>query len=335
MADSHCLAIDAMGGDVGPRVTVPATFDILRRQPQLKVVLLGNASQIQAEFPSDYAAFADRLTVRHCEQAVAMDEKPSSTIRHKRESSMWHAVGMVANGEVQAAVSAGNTGALMAMSLLQLRTLPGISRPAICSKIPTSEGSSYLLDMGANLDCSAEQLHQFAGMASLTAMAVDGIKSPSVGLLNIGSEEIKGRAEIQAAAELFKADDSINYIGFVEGDSLFAGVADIVVCDGFSGNVALKSAEGVATMFSNALRESLSKNLLGRLAGLLAKPALLAMKHRLSPSTYNGASLLGLNGVVIKSHGGADCAGFSRAIEVAIHEAEQNLPALIRQWTEQ
>ncbi len=323
-----------MGGDVGPRVTVPATFDILRRQPQLKVVLLGRESQIQAEFPSDHNAFADRLTVRHCQQVVAMDDKPSSTVRHKRESSLWHTVKMVADGEAQAAVSAGNSGALMAMSVLQLRTLPGISRPAICAKIPTTTGFAYLLDMGANLDCTAEQLHQFAGMASLTAISVDGIKSPRVGLLNIGSEEVKGRAEIKAAAELFKADDSINYIGFVEGDGLFAGEADIVVCDGFSGNVVLKSAEGVARMFASALRESLSKNLLGRLAGILARPALSAMKHRLSPSTYNGASLLGLNGVVIKSHGGAHRASFSRAIEVAMLEAEQDLPALIGQWTE-
>ena len=188
--------------------------------------------------------------------------------------------------------------------------------------------------MGANLECTAEQLHQFAGMASLVASVVDGLKEPGVGLLNIGSEEIKGRSEIQAAAELLKADDAINYIGYVEGDTLFAGAADIVVSDGFSGNVALKSAEGIARMFAGGLRESLSRGILARIAGLLAKPGLSQLGERLSPSNYNGASLLGLNGVVIKSHGSAQCRGFTRAIEVAIHEAEKNLPERIRQWTE-
>ena len=318
-----------MGGDHGPRITVPATFDALRRQPQLRVVLLGDKAQIQACFPPNIDDLIDRVSIFACPQVVAMDEKPSQAVRNKRESSMWRAIQQVAEGNAAAAVSAGNTGALMAMSLLQLRTIEGISRPAICTKVPTAKGFSYLLDMGANLDCSAEQLYQFAQMANLVAEKVDGLGSPSVGLLNVGSEETKGRSEILAAAELLSADVTLNYIGFVEGDALFVGAADIVVCDGFSGNVALKTAEGVAELYASTLRDSLKSSLVGRIAGLLAKPSLRDMKQRLSPATYNGASLLGLNGVVIKSHGGADQLSFRYAIEAAAKEAAKNIPALI------
>ncbi len=323
-----------MGGDFGPRVTVPAVLGALGRHSQLQVVLYGDERLITSQIPHQSDALLKRLQVKHCEQEVAMHDKPSSVIRNKRKSSMWQCVQSVADGNASAAVSAGNTGALMAISLLQLRTIEGIDRPAICTQLPTLASPVYLLDMGANLECSPGQLHQFAAMATLVATEVDGLESPRVGLLNIGEEESKGHNEIREAAELLKTDANINYIGYIEGDALFSGAADVVVCDGFSGNVALKSAEGVARMFADSLREVLSGSLRGRLAALMAKPALAELKQRMSPSNYNGASLLGLNGIVIKSHGGADCYSFGRAIEVAIHEAEKDLPALIGAWAE-
>ena len=318
-----------MGGDFGPRITVPATLEILRQQPHLKVVLFGNSQQIQTILDNTAESFAGRLRVEHCTQSVGMDEKPSATLRHKRESSMWKALQFVADGNAQACVSAGNTGALMAMSLFVLGTLPGISRPAICTRVPTSSGFTYLLDLGANLECSARQLYEFALMSSLAASSTT-VPMPKVGLLNIGVEAIKGRQEILDAAELLKADADINYIGFVEGDALFTGVADIVVCDGFSGNVALKTGEGVAKMIQGLLRQTLSESFLARVGALLVRPALKRLLKQVDPAQYNGASLLGLCNVVIKSHGGATEWAFSRAIEVAIGEVEKDLPNLIK-----
>ena len=318
-----------MGGDFGPRVTVPSTLNILRQSPDLHAVLLGDAQQIQDEIDRVDRVDTDRLRIQHCTQSVSMNEKPSSAIRHQRDSSMWQALQLVADGQAQACVSAGNTGALMAMSLFQLRTLTGISRPAICTKVPTGSGYTYLLDLGANLECSAQQLYQFGLMASLVASTIDDNQSPTVGLLNIGVEEIKGRQEILDAAELFKADNDIQYIGFVEGDTLFQGAADIVVCDGFSGNVALKTGEGVAKMIQGSLKQALSENFLAMLGALLARPALKRLQRQMDPAQYNGASLLGLRGVVVKSHGSATETGFSRAVAVAAHEAQRDLPSLI------
>lgn len=317
-----------MGGDFGPRVTVVATLDILRQQPRLKVVLFGDSHKIQPILDACDDTFPGRLHVQHCDQAVAMDEKPSSALRNKRQSSMWCAVQWVAEGKARACVSAGNTGALMAISLYQLGALPGISRPAICTRVPTSRGSTYLLDLGANLECSARQLYEFALMSSLAAASPSNPK-PSVGLLNIGVESIKGRQEILDAAALLKADADINYMGFVEGDALFTGVADIVVCDGFSGNVALKTGEGVAKMIQGLLRQTLSESLLARVGALLARPSLKRMLKKVDPAQYNGASLLGLRGVVVKSHGAASEWAFLRAIEVALGEVERDLPTLI------
>ena len=318
-----------MGGDFGPRITVPSTLNILRQSPDLHTVLLGDAQQIQDEIDRVDDVDTDRLRIQHCTQSVSMNEKPSSAIRHQRDSSMWQALQLVADGQAQACVSAGNTGALMAMSLFQLRTLTGISRPAICTKVPTGSGYTYLLDLGANLECSAQQLYQFGLMASLVASTIDDNQSPTVGLLNIGVEEIKGRQEILDAAELFKADNDIQYIGFVEGDTLFQGVADIVVCDGFSGNVALKTGEGVAKMIQGSLKQALSENFLAMLGALLARPALKRLQRQMDPAQYNGASLLGLRGVVVKSHGSATETGFARAVAVAAHEAQRDLPSLI------
>lgn len=335
-----------MGGDFGPRITVPATLNILRQYSFLQAVLLGDESQIQPYLTNTSDIPAHQYRIQHCSESVSMDEKPSSAVRHKRDSSLWQALKLVADGEADACVSAGNTGALMAMSLLQLRTLPGISRPAICTKVPTvfankrpiatnkepaAEGYIHLLDLGANVVCSAEQLHQFAIMASQTVSVTTGNHQPTVGLLNIGVEEIKGRHEILDAAELLKADSDIHFVGFVEGDDIFTGVADIIVCDGFSGNVVLKASEGVATMLKGFLTQALSQNLWTKIAALLARSALRALKQRVDPSEYNGASLLGLRGVVVKSHGGASLKGFSRALMVAVNEAQCDLPTLIEQ----
>lgn len=320
-----------MGGDFGPRITVPATLNILRQYSFLQAVLLGDESQIQPYLTNTSDIPAHQYRIQHCSESVSMDEKPSSAVRHKRDSSLWQALKLVADGEADACVSAGNTGALMAMSLLQLRTLPGISRPAICTKVPTVQGYIHLLDLGANVICSADQLHQFAIMSSQAVSVTTGNHRPSVGLLNIGAEEIKGRQEILDAAELLKADSDIHFVGFVEGDDIFAGVADIVVCDGFSGNVVLKASEGVATMLKGFLTQALSQSLWTKMAALLARPALRALKQRVDPSEYNGASLLGLRGVVVKSHGGASLKGFSRALMVAVNEAQRDLPTLIEQ----
>lgn len=320
-----------MGGDSGPRTTVPATLDILRQHPSLSVVLLGNTHQIQQYLVNSSGISANRYRIQHCSESVSMEEKPSSAVRNKRDSSMWHALKLVADGEADACISAGNTGALMAMSLLQIGTLPGISRPAICTKVPSVIGHTYLLDLGANVICSGEQLYQFGMMASKAAMVIDDNKRPSVGLLNIGVEDIKGRQEILDAAELLKADREIHYVGFVEGDALFMGAADIVVCDGFSGNVALKTSEGVALMLQHFLKQTLSESLLAKIGAYLAQAALKKLQRTVDPSEYNGASLLGLRGVVVKSHGGASKNGFSRALAVAINEAERDLPLLIEE----
>lgn len=318
-----------MGGDFGPRATVPATLDILRQQPNLRVVLFGDAQQIQQQLRPVTDDFSDRLEIRHCSQFVSMNDKPSSALRNKRDSSMWHAIQHVANKEAAACVSAGNTGALMAMSLFQLGALSGISRPAIGARIPTARGFTYLLDMGANLECTAEQLYQFGLIASLVAAEVDNNISPTVGLLNIGVESLKGRQEILDAAALFKVDPDIHYIGFVEGDALFTGEADIVICDGFSGNIALKAGEGVAKLLQKQIRDALSDTIFARFGALFLKAALGRLLKRVDPARYNGASFLGLQGVVIKSHGGADRWSFARAIEVALNEAERDLPRLI------
>tara|TARA_R110002124_G_scaffold1714_2_gene10575 strand:- start:6864 stop:7847 length:984 start_codon:yes stop_codon:yes gene_type:complete len=318
-----------MGGDFGPRVTVPATLDILRQQPNLRVVLFGDEQQIQQQLRLAGDHFSERLKVRHCPQFVSMDDKPSFALRNKRDSSMWLAIEHVANKQAAACVSAGNTGALMAMSLFQLGSLPGINRPAIGARIPTARGFTYLLDMGANLECTAEQLYQFGLIASLVVAEVDGNTNPAVGLLNIGVESLKGKQEILDAAALFKTNLDIHYIGFVEADALFNGEADIVVCDGFSGNIALKAGEGVAKLLQKQIKDAMSETVLARLGALFLKPALGRLLKRVDPARYNGASFLGLQGVVIKSHGSADQWGFARAVEVALHEAERDLPTLV------
>ncbi len=254
-----------------------------------------------------------------------MDEKPLATLR-KRDSSMWMAVRDVSQGYAQACVSAGNTGALLATGVTQLRRFSGVERPAICTAIPSLGRRTWLLDAGANLECSPAQLHQFARMASCLVTAVDGVARPSVGLLNVGAENVKGSKELQETATMLASDKSLNYTGFVEGDGLYLGKSDIVVCDGFSGNVALKAGEGVARMVASRLHESFHRSLAARLAGFISRRVLKDFQRDVDPSAYNGASFLGLCGVVVKSHGSAHSESFVRALEVALDEARTDLP---------
>lgn len=257
-----------------------------------------------------------------------MDDKPSVALRNRRESSMRYAIDLVKSGDADAAVSAGNTGALMAIARYVLKTLPGIDRPAICGAMPGINGATHMLDLGANVDSSSEELFRFAVMGSVLASAIENKTAPTVALLNIGEEEIKGNDRVKQTAALLEASD-LNYFGFVEGDDIFKGKVDVVVCDGFVGNVALKSSEGVARMLMQFARDEFTRSAFRKFSALLAKPALAAMRDRADPGRYNGASLLGLKGIVIKSHGSADTASFANAIDVAVMEIQNRVPERI------
>ncbi len=322
------VAVDAMGGDHGVPVTVAASLAFLRAQPDAAVVLVGRESLLQAELARHGAPCHDRLRILHADEVVAMDEAPGLALKHKKQSSMRLAINLVKSAEAQCCVSAGNTGALMATAKFVLKTLPGIDRPAIATTLPTRAGHTYVLDLGANVDCSAEHLLQFGIMGSILASAVDGKASPSVGLLNIGHEEMKGGEMVRRAGELLRAAP-INFHGNVEGDDVYKGTVDVVVCDGFVGNVALKTSEGLARMIAAILKEEFNRNWLTRLAGLVAMPVLRAIRHRLDGRRYNGASLLGLRGIVVKSHGSADAFAFQCALEAAYHEARSGILARI------
>ena len=314
------VAIDCMGGDHGPHVTVPAAVDYLRRIENANVILVGLQDAITAELDRLKAAAEPRLAVRHASETVSMDDPPAAALRSKKDSSMRVAVNLVKDGTAHACVSAGNTGALMAISRFVLKTLPDIERPAICSVLPTLNGHTYMLDLGANVDCTAEHLLQFGVMGATLVSSVENKDQPSVGLLNIGEEDIKGNEVVKRAAELLRAS-GLNFYGNVEGDDIYKGTTDVVVCDGFVGNVALKTSEGLVQMLSTYLREEFSRNALTRLAGVVAMPVIKAFKHRVDPRLYNGASLLGLRGIVVKSHGSADRLSFRIAICRAVDEA--------------
>jgi glycerol-3-phosphate acyltransferase PlsX len=317
---SVIVAVDAMGGDHGPAVTVPAAFDFLRRHGDASVVLVGKAELLNPLVASQAAAFGSRLSVHDAREVVGMDESPALAMRNKKDSSMRVAINLVKDGVAQGCVSAGNTGALMATSRFVLKMLPGIDRPAICSVLPTVKGHALMLDLGANVDCEAEHLLQFAIMASTLVKATES-KDPTVGLLNIGEEEIKGNEVVKKASELLRAS-GLNFIGNIEGDGIFRGEADIVVCDGFVGNVSLKTTEGLVQMIGTFLREEFGRNLFTRLAALAAMPVLKRFKRRVDHRAYNGASLLGLRGIVVKSHGSADPYAFRHAIDVAYEAAK-------------
>lgn len=322
-----CIAIDAMGGDQGTKVTVPAALIALSEYPDLNLILIGNQSELMSALEATNLNWdKSRLQIHHATQVVEMDEAPASALRNKRDSSMRVALNLVHQGVAQACVSAGNTGALMATARYVLKMLPEIDRPAILFPIPSQTGAVYMLDLGANVDCDAQQLFQFAVMGSVLAASINDDARPRVGLLNIGSEAIKGNESVKQAAQMLQQRPDINYIGFVEGDDIYKGVADVVVCDGFVGNVALKVSEGVAKLILNFAREEFSKNFLSKLAAMLCKPILKRIFGRVDMNKYNGASLLGLQSVVIKSHGGANIAAYTTAIRKAIKEAEMNVP---------
>ncbi|KAA8706167.1 phosphate acyltransferase PlsX [Pseudomonas cannabina] len=319
------IAIDAMGGDFGPRNIVQASLACLTATPSLHLALVGQASLIEELIASHRGVDRSRLRVVNASEVIAMDERPSQALRGKPESSMRVALELVASGEARACVSAGNTGALMALSRHVLKTLPGIDRPAMIAAIPTRTGHCQLLDLGANVDCSAEALYQFAVMGSVLAEIL-GVAQPRVALLNVGTEDIKGNQQVKQAAELLQAAAQLNYIGYVEGDGVYRGEADVVVCDGFVGNVLLKSSEGLATMIAARIDTLFNRNLLSRAVGALALPLLKRLQVELAPARHNGASLLGLQGVVVKSHGSASVSGFQSAVYRAMTEASENLP---------
>ncbi|OGT59295.1 MAG: phosphate acyltransferase [Gammaproteobacteria bacterium RIFCSPHIGHO2_12_FULL_43_28] len=324
-----------MGGDYGPSVTLPAALQVLALHPQLHLILVGNEDELRGMLAS-YRYDTARLSIHHATQKVEMDELPSHALRNKKDSSMRLAINLVKEGSAQACVSAGNTGALMATARFVLKTLPGIDRPAIISTFPTYDPNknARVLDLGANVDSSAENLLQFAVMGSVLASAVDNIKNPSVYLLNIGEEEIKGNEQVKKTAQWLSDAKIINYAGYIEGDALFQGEADVIVCDGFVGNVALKTTEGVAIFIAKLMKNAFMRNWLTKLVGLLVKPILKPVAKRVDPARYNGASLIGLQGTVIKSHGGASIYGFANAIKEAMIEAEKNVPERIKHQVE-
>jgi len=325
------VAIDAMGGDHGAHVTVPAALAILRRDTDVNIVLVGLVEVVEAELRVHRAAVSSRLRIHPASEVVTMDDPPALALRNKKDSSMRVAVNLVKSGEANACVSAGNTGALMAISRFVLKMLPGIDRPAIASVLPTLNGHTHVLDLGANVDCSAEHLLQFGIMGAMLVAAVEHKERPSVGLLNIGEEDIKGNEVVKRAAELLRAS-GLNFYGNVEGNDIYKGTTDVVVCDGFVGNVALKASEGLAKMVGELLKQEFKRNLLTKLAGLMATPVMNAFKRRVDPRRYNGASLLGLRGIVVKSHGGADIFAFEHAIETAVEEVRNGV---LRRITEQ
>src|SRR3990167_6268754 len=310
-----------MGGDFGPRSIVQASLACLSATPSLHLTLVGQPSLLEELLSGQSAVDRSRLSIAPASEVIAMDEKPAQALRGKPDSSMRVALELLRDGKVQACVSAGNTGALMALSRFVLKTLPGIDRPAMVAAIPTQVGCCHLLDLGANVDCSAEQLYQFAVMGAVAAEAL-GVVRPRVALLNVGTEEVKGNQQVKLAASLLQQAGGLNYIGFIEGDGLYRGDADVVVCDGFVGNILLKSSEGLATMIAARIELLFRRNLVSRLAGLVAMPVLRRLRAELAPAQHNGASLLGLQGIVVKSHGSAGGGGFKSALPRAVRGNE-------------
>jgi phosphate acyltransferase len=321
------VAVDAMSGDHGAEVAVPAALDVLAATPDLRLIVVGRGEIVRPLLGR--ASSSERCRFVDATEVVGMDERPQDALRRKKNSSMRVAINLVEQGEAVACVSAGNTGALLATARFVLGMVPGIDRPAIVSAVPAVHGHTVMLDLGANPDCNDEHLVQFAVMGSVIASDLHGIANPRVGLLNVGEEDIKGTEEIKAAHKRLQAANGINYCGFVEGDDIFSGGVDVVVTDGFTGNVSLKTMEGLARFISGVMKEEFTRDPLRKLGALAATPALNALKGRLDPRGYNGASMVGLNGVVIKSHGGADRMSFANAVGVAVTEARNGVPRQI------
>jgi glycerol-3-phosphate acyltransferase PlsX len=323
------VAVDAMSGDHGAEAAVPAALDVLAATPDLRLIIVGRGEIVRPLLGRSGETARCRFV--EATEVVAMDERPQDALRRKKKSSMRIAINLVEQGEATACVSAGNTGALLATSRFVLGMIPGIDRPAIVSAVPAVHGHTVMLDLGANPDCTEENLVQFAVMGSVIAADLHGIANPRVGLLNVGEEDIKGTEEIKAAHRRLQATRALNYCGFVEGDDIFSGCVDVVVTDGFSGNVSLKTMEGLARFIGGVMKEEFTRDPLRKLGALAATPALNALRGRLDPRGYNGASMVGLNGVVIKSHGGADRTSFANAVRVAVTEARNGVPGQIEQ----
>lgn len=317
-----------MGGDHGPSETIPAAVYTLNKYQDLTLILVGKEEVIRTVLKESRAKEGNNLIVHNASEVVEMHDSPSNAMRNKKDSSMRVAVNLVKEGVAQACVSAGNTGALMAISRYVLKMLPGIDRPAICTTMPGINGHTHILDLGANVDPDSEQLFQYAVMGVELTKAVENIPDPTVGLLNIGEEEIKGNDMVKQASTLL-ADSHINYIGFVEGKDFYTGKVDVIVCDGFTGNIALKASEGVAQLITFHAKNEFRKTLYGKLAALVSLPVLNAIRKSIDPRRYNGASLLGLKGIVVKSHGSADKLSFAHAIEEAVIEVKKNVPSHI------
>jgi glycerol-3-phosphate acyltransferase PlsX len=313
------VAVDAMGGDHGPSVTLAAALTFLERTPDARVIAVGQDAPLRAALARLRSPAADRLVLRAASELIEMHEPPALALRTKKDSSMRVSINLVRDGTAQACVSAGNTGALMAISRFVLKMLPGVDRPAIAGVLPTKKGVITVLDLGANVNCTPEQLVQFAVMGVALVSAVEGIERPTVGLLNIGEEDIKGNDIVKETAELLKVS-GLNFYGNVEGTDIYKGTTDVVVADGFVGNVALKTSEGLAQMLYEFLRSEFTRNPMTRLAALLAYPVLRAFKRRIDPRRYNGATLIGLKGIVVKSHGSADKLAFESALYRAYAE---------------
>jgi glycerol-3-phosphate acyltransferase PlsX len=314
-----------MGGDFGPHSIVPACIACLAEFPSLHLVLVGQTSLLNELLARHSGVDRARLHLEQASEVIAMDDRPAQALRSKPDSSMRVALELVRDGRAQACVSSGNTGALMALSRYLLKTLPGIDRPAMMTAIPTQRGHCQLLDLGANVDCSAEHLYQFAVMGSVAAEAL-GVVRPRIALLNVGTEDVKGNQQVKLAASLLQPVSELNYIGFIEGDGLYRGEADVVVCDGFVGNILLKSSEGLASMISARMEALFKQNLGSRLIGSLALPVLKRLQSELAPARHNGASFLGLQAIVVKSHGAAGPEGFQSAIRRAVMEVREDLP---------
>lgn len=333
MTETITIALDAMGGDHGPSVVVPAAVRYLEAHPRHALILVGREEAVKQYLPK--GRLPRGLSLHPATQEVGMDELPSVALRKKKDSSMRVALDLVKSGEADACVSAGNTGALMATARFVLKMLSSVDRPAIITALPSVGGRTWMLDLGANVDCSAEHLFQFAVMGSELVTVLDGIERPKVGLLNIGQEEIKGNEQVKLADVLLR-DSSLNYMGYVEGDDIYLNEeVDIVVTDGFVGNVALKTSEGVAKMIRGYLKEGFTRNVFTRIAGLCALPVLRGLSRRIDPRRYNGASLLGLRGVVVKSHGGADVLAYTHAIDIAAKAVQADVSSRIEDRVQQ
>ena len=325
------LALDMMGGDHGPHTTIPAALAAVCEFPDLHLILCGDEATLTEQLKLHGVFPHPQLSLRHCSQAVSMADKPSVALRSKRDSSMRVALDLVDKGEVQACVSAGNTGALMAMAHFVLKMLNGVDRPALITALPAMEANPvYMLDLGATVNCDADTLFQFAVMGSVMAEEVIGISQPKVALLNMGEEEIKGSDQIKRAAMLLSECHEINYIGYIEGNDIFSGKADVIVCDGFVGNVALKTCEGVAKLILRRFEASIKDKVTAQLFGWLIKPFIKNLYQGVNPDHYNGASLIGLRGIVVKSHGNASKDAFLSAIRQAVREVERQVPAKIK-----